>query len=88
MSSSARKNKSERSYPAITGLRVGKDTITAVLDDGREVSIPIAWSERLSDATRQQLKDFEIDSFGYGIHWEAVDEDISVKAFLDGWDGL
>ncbi len=85
MSTSARKSKPERGYPAITGLRIGADTLTAVLDDGREVSIPIAWSERLSKATRTQLKDFEIDPYGYGIHWPAVDEDISIKAFIDGW---
>jgi hypothetical protein len=87
MSTSARKSKTERTYPAITGLQIAADTITATLDDGREVSIPIAWSERLSKATRTQLKDFEIDPYGYGIHWEAIDEDISVKAFLDGWEG-
>jgi hypothetical protein len=87
MSTSAKKPKTERNYPAITALRIGTDTITASLDDGREVSIPIAWSERLSKATRAQLKDFEVDPYGYGIHWEAIDEDISIKAFLDGWKG-
>lgn len=75
--------KKGKSYPEITDLRVGDDTITAVLSDGREVSIPIAWFPRLSSATREQLEEFEISPAGYGIHWPAIDEDISVKAFLD-----
>ena len=86
MSSLAKKNKPERIYPAIKDLKIGKDIITAILDDGREVSIPIAWSERLSNASVAQLKNFEIDPYGYGIHWPDVDEDISVKAFIDGWN--
>ena len=86
MSSLAKKSKPERIYPAIKDLKIGKDTITAMLDDGREVSIPTAWSERLSNASVVQLKNFEIDPYGYGIHWPDVDEDISVKAFIDGWN--
>lgn len=87
MTSSARQSrKSARDYPAINRLSIGDDVITASLDDGREISIPIAWSERLSSATKEQLLRFEIDPFGYGIHWSDVDEDISVKAFIDGWD--
>ena len=87
MSSLAKKSKPERVYPAIKALKIGKDTITAMLDDGREVAIPIAWSERLSNATVAQLKNFEIDPYGYGIHWPDLDEDISIKAFIDGWNG-
>jgi len=70
-------------YPEITDLRLGKDTITAVLSDGREVSVPIAWFPRLSGATRKQLEKFEISPAGYGIHWPLIDEDISIKAFMD-----
>lgn len=80
MSSTAEKSKV---YPAITGLKIGADSITATMSDGREVAIPIAWFPRLLGATMKQLENFEISPSGYGIHWPDVDEDISVKAFLD-----
>ncbi len=80
MSSPAEKSKS---YPAITGVKLGENSVTASMNDGREVSIPIAWFPRLVGATRDQLKKFEISPGGYGIHWPDIDEDISVKAFFD-----
>jgi len=70
-------------YPAIINLRLGKDTITAILSDGREISVPIAWFPRLASASRKQLAKFEISPAGYGIHWPLLDEDISIKVFLD-----
>ncbi|MBI4041863.1 MAG: DUF2442 domain-containing protein [Deltaproteobacteria bacterium] len=72
-----------KTYPSITSVRVGENTVTAVMSDGREVSIPVAWFPRLANATKKQLKNFEISPSGYGIHWPDIDEDISVKAFLD-----
>ena len=75
--------KKAKSYPAIVSVRVNQDTVTASMSDGREVSIPIAWFPRLATATKDQLGKFEISPSGYGIHWPDVDEDISVKAFLD-----
>ena len=70
-------------YPEITDLKLGKDKITVVLSDGREVSVPIAWFPRLAKATREELEKFEISPAGYGIHWPLIDEDISIKAFMD-----
>ena len=70
--------------PSILALEIGQDTITATLSDGREISIPTVWFERLASASKDQLMDFEISPSGYGIHWPQIDEDISVKAFTDG----
>jgi hypothetical protein len=80
MSSAVEKSKS---YPAITGVRIDENTICAIMSDGREVSIPIAWFPRLAGASHAQLNKYEISPGGYGIHWPEIDEDISVKAFLD-----
>ena len=71
-------------YPEITDVEVGEDTISAKLSDGRTISIPIAWFDRLEKATKKQLEVFEISPTGYGIHWPKIDEDISVRAFIDG----
>lgn len=72
-----------RNYPAIVEVCVDKDQLTAKLSDGREVSVPLAWFSRLLNATPAQRETFEISPGGYGIHWPEIDEDISVKAFLD-----
>ena len=48
------------------------------------ISVPLAWSWRLSDATPAQRKRFEIIGGGEGAHWPDVDEDISVHGMLHG----
>jgi len=56
--------------------------LTVVLDDGRTVSVPLVWFPRLLAATPDQRKDWEPIGGGVGIHWEAVDEDISIASLL------
>ena len=80
MSLAARKVKD---YPAISQVTVSADRVTASMSDGREVSIPVAWFPRLLSATDTQRSRLEISPGGYGIYWPDIDEDISVKAFLD-----
>lgn len=72
------------SDPRIVELRVTDDTIEAVLDDGREVSVPLAWSWRLSEATPEQRQNFEILGDGLGVRWPDVDEDLSARGLLSG----
>ena len=67
---------------SILELSIGDDILTAKISDGRTVSIPIAWFPRLSEATDEQLHNFEMSPSRYGIHWPELDEDISVKAFV------
>ena len=40
-------------------------------------------SEKLSNATEQEKNDFNISPSGYGIHWNLIDEDLSVKGLLE-----
>lgn len=68
----------------ITTIRVTDETITAELVDGRSVSVPLAWSWRLSDATPEQRANWRLIGSGQGVHWPDVDEDISVRGMLDG----
>ena len=58
------------------------DTLTVLLADGRTVSVPIAWFPRLLRATPAQRADWEFIGGGIGIHWESIDEDISVASLL------
>ena len=72
------------SEPRITSIEVTEDTITAELADGRTVSVPLAWSWRLADATPEQRNHYEIIGNGEGVHWPDVDEDISACGMLQG----
>jgi hypothetical protein len=65
-------------------VAVTEDLITFHLVDGRIVSVPLAWSWRLSDATPAQRNNFEIIGDGHGVHWPDVDEDLSVEGMLHG----
>ncbi len=68
----------------IRDIRVSDDTITADLVDGRVISVPLAWSWRLSDATSAQRRNFRIIGDGQGVHWPDIDEDISAEGMLHG----
>jgi hypothetical protein len=70
--------------PRITDLRVTEAEITAYLVDGRTVSVPLAWSWRLSEASPEQRSCWEILGDGAYIHWPDVDEDISIEGMLYG----
>jgi hypothetical protein len=74
----------EYNTPRISALRVTDDAIVADLSDGRTVSVPLAWSWRLSDATPEQRSRFELIGSGLGAHWPDIDEDISVAGMLHG----
>ena len=70
--------------PRISGIQVTEDSIVAQLVDGRTISVPLAWSWRLSEATPEQRAHFEIIGSGLGVHWPDVDEDISAIGMLYG----
>lgn len=70
--------------PRITEIRATDDSIIANLTDGRTISVPLAWSWRLSEATPEQRSNFEIIGSGLGVHWPDVDEDISATGMLYG----
>jgi hypothetical protein len=68
----------------IRDVKVTADIITAYLVDGRVISVPLAWSWRLSEATPAQRAHWELIGDGQGIHWPDIDEDISAEGMLHG----
>jgi len=70
--------------PRIKDVQIKNEAITAYLADGRIISVPLAWSWRLSEATRKQRQKFEIIGDGHGVHWPDIDEDISARGMLYG----
>ena len=58
------------------------DALTVTLTDGRVVSVPLVWFPRLAGASPRQRSGWELIGGGIGVHWEAIDEDISVASLL------
>ena len=73
-----------RTDARIRDVGVSEDSITAYLVDGRVISVPLAWSWRLSEGTPAQRRNFRIIGDGEGVHWPDVDEDISAEGMLHG----
>jgi hypothetical protein len=70
--------------PNAENLTVTEDTLTAELSDGWTLSVPLARFPRLSHASPQERNNWRLIDRGHGIHWEDIDEDISVEGLLAG----
>lgn len=65
-------------------VRFTEDSMTVHSDDGRSVSVPMAWYPRLHGGTLKERENFELIGDGEGIHWPDLDEGISVEGILAG----
>ena len=63
-------------------VEFGDDSMWVELSDGRALSVPYAWFPSLLNASKKQREAVEIGRFG--LHWEAIDEDISIAGLLAG----
>jgi hypothetical protein len=62
----------------------GKATLVADLRDAQTITVPLAWHPRLMHATCEEGQNWRLIGRGQGIHWEDVDEDISIESILLG----
>ena len=72
-------NKSKRAIDLV----FSDSKMIVFLEDGRELSIPLEWFPRLRQATVNQINKWKFIGNGEGIHWEEIDEDISVENLLE-----
>lgn len=70
--------------PTIQRVTVTDDTLSADLSDGRTISVPLAWYPRLLHSSTKERNDWRLIGSGSGIHWNQIDEDISIKNLLLG----
>lgn len=63
-------------------VRFDADSMWVELSDGRVIGVPLAWFPRLLHATAAERKKVRLSS--RGLHWEALDEDVSVSGLLTG----
>jgi hypothetical protein len=74
----------EATEPLASEVFVSDDELTVHLADGRKLSVPLVWFPRLVRGSQEQRNRFEFIGDGEGIHWEELDEDISVAGLLRG----
>jgi len=60
------------------------DLLVVELEDGRTISVPLAWYPRLLHASQKDRDDWQVAGGGFGIHWPTIDEDLSVDGLLRG----
>ena len=63
-------------------LSFGNHKMKVVLEDGRELSIPLEWFPKLRDATESELNNWRFIGDGEGVHWKELDEDILIENLL------
>lgn len=70
--------------PRAEHVRITDDTLSVDLGDGRTIAVPLAWYPRLVHATLDEKNNWRLIGQGEGIHWEDLDEDISIDGLLGG----
>ena len=65
-------------------VQVTDEALIVDLSDGRTVSVPLAWFPRLLHGTPEERNKWRLIGEGEGIHWPALDEDISVENLILG----
>lgn len=68
----------------VIDVSVTDDTLAVELSDGRTICVPLDWYPRLIHGTRKERNNWHIIGRGQGIHWEDLDEDISVEGIIAG----
>lgn len=74
----------ELHIPNAQTVTVTDDALTVDLSDGRTISVPLAWYPRLVHGNTAERQNWRLIGKGTGIHWEDLDEDISVENLILG----
>ena len=72
----------ETRIPSARHVVIAEDSLTVELTDGRVLSVPLTWYPRLWHGTTDERSHWRLIGGGIGIHWEDVDEDLSVESLL------
>jgi hypothetical protein len=70
--------------PTVEDVKASEDTLTVDLSDGRTISVPLSWYPRLLHGTAAERANWQKIGRGVGIHWEELDEYISVAGLIAG----
>ena len=68
--------------PLAVDVSCNSEKLHVELADGREIAVPLDWYPKLHDASPKDRNNWQLIGGGLGIHWESLDEDVSVESLL------
>ena len=74
----------ELRFPMAVAITMTDDMLSVALSDGRTIVVPLNWYPRLQHASPEERKAYRLVGGGEGLHWPAIEEDISVEGLLAG----
>ncbi|MGW8256058.1 MAG: DUF2442 domain-containing protein [Thermoguttaceae bacterium] len=74
----------EIEIPKALNVSIKKDALSVDLSDGRTIVVPLQWFPRLVHASVAERNNWRLVGRGHGIHWEDIDEDISIEGLMAG----
>ena len=77
-------SKVDLNIPNAQKVKISDNALTVDLSDGRTISVPLAWFPRLLYGSDAERRNWRLIGKGQGIHWEQLDEDISIEGLLAG----
>ncbi len=77
-------SQTEIAIPNAQHVSVSDESLTVELEDGRTLSAPLGWYPRLAHAKQEERNRWRLIGQGSGIHWDDIDEDISIEGLLLG----
>ncbi len=66
----------------IESVGFGNDKMYIELNTNRVLTVPYSYTKRLANATLAELKEYRLIANGIGIHFEKIDEDISLEGII------
>lgn len=75
----------ELDIPLVQDASITHESLHVELSDGRSVTVPLSWFPRLLHGHEEERNNWRLIGKGEGIHWDDLDEDISVENLLLGW---
>lgn len=71
-------------HPTAVRVEIRESELVVELNDARTLIVPLAWYPRLEHATHDERAGWVLIGEGRGIHWDAIDEDVSIDALIAG----
>jgi len=68
----------------VAGVEFTDHSMSVALRDGRTITVPLAWYPKLLHASKTARRNWKVSGGGYGLHWPALDEDLSTEGLLRG----
>lgn len=73
-----------QNIPMANSVIVTEDSLSVDLNDGRTITVPLGWFPRLLHGSPTERNSWKLIGNGKGIHWEDLDEDVSIEGLLAG----